>query len=76
MSRPGEKERDDELEHEQSPNPKPFKPSPPEDPDVTKARLFAWHQARGTMGLYYDLYPEDRPAESEPCPTPPRGYSR
>jgi hypothetical protein len=76
MSSPGEKERDEELEHEQSPNPKPFKPSLAEHPHVTKARLFAWHYARGTLGLYYDLCPEDHPAEPEPYPTPPQGRSR
>jgi hypothetical protein len=73
VSLPGEEE---ELEYERSPNPKPFRPNLPEHPDVVKARLFQWHYARGTMGLYYDLYPEDRPAAPEPRPRPPRGEGR
>jgi hypothetical protein len=76
MSRAGEQERDGEGAYDQSPNPRPFKPSPAEHPDVAKARLFQWHYARGTMGIYYDLYPEDRPAELEPRSTPPRGRER
>ena len=65
MSRAGEK----------SPNPEPFRPNPAEHPAAAKARLFAWHYAKGTMGIYYDLYPEDRPAEPEPRATP-RGRER
>jgi hypothetical protein len=76
MSGPGEKERDEELEFEKSPNPKPFSPNPAEHPAAAKARLFRWHYGRGTMGTYYDLFPEDRPAEPEPRPTSPRGRER
>jgi hypothetical protein len=70
----GGTERDDEFE--QSPNPELFKPHPAEHPAAAKARLFAWHYARGSMGTYYDLYPEDRPAEAEPHPARSRGQSR
>jgi hypothetical protein len=76
MSGSGEKERQEELEFEKSPNPKPFRPSPAEHPAAAKARLFAWHDARGTMGTYYDLYPEDRLAEPELRATPPHGRER
>jgi len=50
--------------------PDPVLPDPPEDEDVRKARLFRWHSARGTMGLFWDLYPEDRPPPEEPKPAP------
>lgn len=73
MGTPGENELEKEFEFEKSPNPNPFKPNPPEHPAVAKARLFQWHYVRGTMGIYYDLYPEDRPAAPEPRPTLPRG---
>jgi hypothetical protein len=76
MNTPGEREREEELEFENSPNPKPFRPDLPEHPDARKARLFRWHYARGSMGIYYDLYPEDRPAAPEPRPIPTRGRSR
>jgi hypothetical protein len=76
VSPPDQNEREAESSYQQSPNPKPFKPNPAEHHDVAKARLFAWHYARGTMGIYYDLYPEDRPAEPEPRLTPPRGQER
>jgi hypothetical protein len=59
-----------------SPNPDFNRPSPAEQPAVAKARLFQWHYARGTMGIYYDLYPEDCPAAPEPQPAPPRGRER
>jgi hypothetical protein len=67
---------DEELEFEKSPNPKPFRLNLAEHPAAAKARLFAWHYAKGTMGIYYNLYPEDRPAEPEPRPTAPRGRER
>jgi hypothetical protein len=76
MTTPGEKEREEELEFEKSPNPRPFKPNRPEHPAVTKARLFRLHSARGSMGTYYDLYPEDRLPEREPKLTPSQGRSR
>jgi hypothetical protein len=58
-----------------SPNPDFNRPAPPEDhPDARKARLFRWHSLQGTMGIYYELFPEDRPAEPEPAPS--RGHSR
>jgi hypothetical protein len=59
-----------------SPNPDFNRPHPPEHPAVAKARLFQWHFARGSMGIYYDLYPEDRVPKPEPKPAPPRGRSR
>jgi hypothetical protein len=72
-----EKDIEEELEFDKSPNPKPFRPDPPEHPAARKARLFQWHYAKGTMGMYYDMYPEDRPPEREPVPAPqPRGRSR
>lgn len=74
MGGPGEREHA-ELEFEKSPNPEPFKPNPAEHSAVAKAQLFAWHYARGTMSLYYDLFPEDRPAAPEPRLTP-RGQER
>jgi hypothetical protein len=60
-----------------SPNPDFNRPLPPEHPDARKARLHAWHSACGSLGTYYDLYPEDRPAQPDPKPEPkPRGRSR
>jgi hypothetical protein len=53
-------------EYDDSLNPDFIRPAPPEDPAARKARLHAWHIARGTLGIYYDLYPEDRPAEPKP----------
>lgn len=38
------------------------------DPGAERARLYAWHKARGSLGMFYDLYPEMRPAEPEPGP--------
>ena len=76
MGTRGENGLEKEFEFENSPNPNPFKPNPVEHPAVAKARLFQWHYVRGTIGIYYDLYPEDRPAASEPRPTPPRGRTR
>jgi hypothetical protein len=70
-----DKEIEEELEYDRSPNPKPFRPDPPEHPAAMKARLFRWHYARGSMGIYYDLYPEDRPFQPEPR-EPPTGRSR
>jgi hypothetical protein len=64
-------------EEDDSPNPDFNRPSPPEHPDARKARLFAWHSARGSMGMYYDLYPEDCPPLPEPKPEPkPYGRGR
>jgi hypothetical protein len=76
MSTPGETESEAESEFDKSPNPTPFRPNPAEHPAAVKARLFAWHYARGTMGIYYDLYPEDCLAEPEPRPISPRGQER
>jgi hypothetical protein len=65
------------MENE-GPNPKPFKPDPPERWDVAKARLYQWHKNSGAMEVYYWLYPEDRPPtrEPQPEPEPQRGRSR
>jgi hypothetical protein len=76
MGAPSEKGLGEESEFEKSPNPRPFKPNPTEHPAAVKARLFRWHYTRGTMGIYYDLYPEDRPVKPEPRPTSPRGRER
>jgi len=59
-----------------SPNADFIRPNPAEHPAVAKARLFRWHYANGTMGLYYELYPEDRPPEPEPRLERPPGRSR
>jgi hypothetical protein len=65
-----------DRKQDDSPNPDFNRPLPREHPDATKVRLFRWHQARGSLGTYYDLYPEDRPAQPDPTPSPPRGRSR
>jgi hypothetical protein len=41
-----------------------------EDQEALRARLFMWHQARGTLGLFYELYPDQRPIEQEPAREP------
>jgi len=37
-----------------------------EDEEALRARLHMWHQARGTLGLFYDLYPDQRQIDKEP----------
>jgi hypothetical protein len=36
-----------------------------------KARLYATHKARGSLGTFYQLYPENIPLEYQ-CPPPRR----
>jgi hypothetical protein len=57
-------------EDDDSPNPDFNRPSPPESREARKARLFQWHYNRGTMEMYYDMFPEDRPPKREPEPEP------
>jgi hypothetical protein len=57
-------------EDDYSPNPDFNRPSPAESAAAAKGRLFQWHSARGTMGIYYDLYPEDRIPQPEPSAKP------
>jgi hypothetical protein len=46
-----------------------------EKPEAVKARLYQEHKARGTLGTFYDLYPDARPREL-PNYKPPRERSR
>ena len=64
-------------EDDDSPNPDFNRPSPPQSAAAEKRRLFQWHSARGSMGTYYDLFPEDRPPKREPEPAPaPKQHGR
>jgi hypothetical protein len=37
----------------------------PEKAEAVKARLYQEHSARGTLGAFYDLYPDERPRARE-----------
>jgi hypothetical protein len=50
------------------------KPPLYEQPDDMRARLYHWHKRSGTLGIFYSLYPLERPPDSEP--TPPRSSGR
>ncbi len=51
------------------------KPPLHEHPDDARVRLYWWHKRAGTLGIYYYMYPEDRPpdVEAEPPRTGGRG---
>ena len=36
-----------------------------EKPEAVKARLYQEHRVRGTLGTFYDLYPDERPRARE-----------
>jgi hypothetical protein len=42
---------------------------------MERARLYELHKAHGSLGVFYDLYPEMRPTP-EPEPEQKRGRSR
>jgi len=55
----GEKDKDREREY--SPNPDYVRSAPREHPDAERSRLYQYHRAAGTMELYFEMYPLDRP---------------
>jgi hypothetical protein len=52
--------RDKDREKEYSPNPDFNRPIN-EHPEATRARLHDYHRRAGTLGTYYEMYPDDRP---------------
>lgn len=54
----------------------PHIPPVRQDPDAAKVALYRYHQAAGSLGDYYALFPMDRPPEPEPKGHSSRGRSR
>jgi hypothetical protein len=71
MSRPGEKQLEAELEFEESPIRSRSGPIQPNILPLSQRGCLHGTTPRGAVGIYYDLYPEDRPAEPEPRSTSP-----
>jgi hypothetical protein len=61
-----------------NPSPRPPALGEAERYEVERAADFAWHKNAGTMGLYYQLYPLDRPVDwgVEPQDLPPETRRR
>lgn len=53
-------EKDHDREREYSPNPD-FNRPVREHPEATRARLYDYHRRSGTLEMYYEMYPSDRP---------------
>ena len=57
-------EKDHDREREYSPNPD-FNGPKRVSLEAQKVASFEHHKNAGSLGTYYDLYPEDRPVERE-----------